>query len=490
MTTTATNITQGTTGGWETIIGLEVHAQLATGSKVWCGCSTAYGAGPNTQTCPVCLGLPGALPVLNTKVVEYAVKAGLAIGCRINETSVFARKNYFYPDLPKGYQISQFDLPICEWGAIDIGTGDKLKRVNVRRIHIEEDAAKNLHGAGEGVTVIDYNRGGTPLIEIVSEPDLRSSAEAVEYYKNLRTILLYLGVNDGNMEEGSLRCDANVSVRPVGSTELRTRVELKNLNSFKFLKDAVEYEVARQIDAYEHGEKIVQETRLWDNAKGESRSLRTKEEANDYRYFPDPDLLPLVVPAARVEAVRATLPELPRAKAARWSEKHGVASADAATLAVEPELAATFERFLAAYPDGKRLGNWFVGEFARVLNEKLATLGALRFTPDQLAALLKLVDGGALSHNAAKEVFAEMVATGAEPAAIVEAKGLAQVSDTGAVEAAVDKVIAGNAGEVEKYRAGKKALMGFFVGHVMREMKGKGNPAVVNEVLRRKLEGT
>ena len=387
---------------WETIVGLEVHAQLATTSKVWCGCSTAYGAAPNTQTCPVCLGLPGALPVLNTQVVDFAVRAGLALGCRINETSVFARKNYFYPDLPKGYQISQFDLPICEWGVIELGAGDKLKRVDVRRIHIEEDAAKNLHGVGEGVSVIDYNRGGTPLIEIVSEPDMRSSAEAVEYYKTLRTILLYLGVNDGNMEEGSLRCDANVSVRPRGSTELRTRVELKNLNSFKFLKDAIEYEVARQIDAYEHGEKIVQETRLWDNAKGESRSLRSKEEANDYRYFPDPDLLPLVVPAARVEAVRATLPELPRAKAARWSDKHGVAPADAATLAVEPDMAAYFETCLGAYGDGKRLGNWFVGELARVLNEKLTTLDTLRFTPAQLAALLKLVDAGSVSHNAAK----------------------------------------------------------------------------------------
>jgi len=474
--------------GWDIVIGLEVHAQLATHTKVWCGCPTRYGAAPNTQTCPVCLGLPGALPVLNTRVVDFAIKAGLAIGCRINERSVFARKNYFYPDLPKGYQISQYDLPICEWGTVAIGSGDKARDINVRRIHIEEDAAKNLHGLGEGVSVIDYNRGGTPLIEIVSEPDLRSSAEAVEYLKNLRTVLLYLGVNDGNMEEGSLRCDANVSVRPAGSDELRTRVELKNLNSFKFLKDAIEYEAARQVDAYTHGERIIQETRLWDNAKGESRSLRTKEEANDYRYFPDPDLLPLLVSEERIAAVRATLPELPRAKAARWTATRGVAAADAATLAADPALAACFERFLEACPDGKRLGNWFVGELARVVNEGLTAIDALRFSPAQLAALLALVEAGTISNNAAKEVFVEMVATGEEPQSVVDRKGLAQVSDTGPIEAAVDKVIAANPGEVEKYRAGKKSVIGFFVGQVMREMKGKGNPGLVNQVLQSKLD--
>jgi aspartyl-tRNA(Asn)/glutamyl-tRNA(Gln) amidotransferase subunit B len=474
---------------WETIIGLEVHAQLATNSKVWCGCSTDFGAPPNTQTCPICLGHPGTLPVLNQKVVEYAIKAGLALGCQIKEKSVFSRKNYFYPDLPKGYQISQFDLPICEWGTLDIGSGDKTKTVNVRRIHIEEDAAKNIHGAGgDHISVVDYNRGGTPLIEIVSEPDMRSAEEAIEYFKNLRTILLYLGINDGNMEEGNLRCDANVSVRPKGSTELRTRVELKNLNSFRFLKAAIEFEVARQIEAYENGEKIVQETRLYDNQKGETRSLRTKEEANDYRYFPEPDLLPLTVRESRVAEVRAMLPELPRAKAARYQKEFGVAAADAVTITAEIELAKYFETCLKHYTDGKRLGNWFVGELARVLNEKLTTLETLKFTPEQLGALLKLVDASTISNNAAKEVFAEMVVNGGEPAAIAKAKGLEQVSDTGPVESAADKVIAANPGEVEKYRGGKKALIGFFVGQVMKEMKGKGNPAVVNEVVKKKLE--
>ncbi len=474
---------------WETIIGLEVHAQLATKAKVWCGCSTEFGAPPNTQTCPVCLGLPGALPVLNAQVVDFAIKAGLALGCRVNEKSVFARKNYFYPDLPKGYQISQYDLPLCEWGTIEIGTGDEMRAVRVRRIHIEEDAAKNLHGVGEGVSVIDYNRGGTPLIEIVSEPDLRSSAEAMEYFKSLRSILIYLGINDGNMEEGSLRCDANVSVRPRGETDLRTRAELKNLNSFKFLKDAIDYEAARQASAYEHGEAVVQETRLWDSAKGETRSLRTKEEANDYRYFPDPDLLPLEVPEARVAKVRETLPELPRAKAKRYAQEKGVAAADAVIIAGDPAFAAYFERCLEAYRDGKRLGKWFVGELARVLNEKVTSLATLKFSPADLAALLKLVDAGTISNSAAKDVFAEMVETGEEPRKIVERKGLAQVSDASAVEAAVDQVLAANPSEVEKYRAGKKNVIGFFVGQVMRAMKGRGNPGVVNDVLRRKLEG-
>jgi aspartyl-tRNA(Asn)/glutamyl-tRNA(Gln) amidotransferase subunit B len=474
---------------WETIVGLEVHAQLATRTKIWCGCSTEFGAPPNTQTCPVCLGHPGSLPVLNAKVVDYAIRAGLAVGCRINEKSVFARKNYFYPDLPKGYQISQYDVPLCEWGKLEIGSGEKTKTINIRRIHIEEDAAKNLHGAAEGVSVIDYNRGGTPLIEIVSEPDMRSSDDAVEYFKALRSIVLALGINDANMEEGNLRCDANVSVRPAGSTELRTRVELKNLNSFRFLKAAIEYEVQRQIEAYTSGEKIVQETRLWDTAKGETRSLRSKEEANDYRYFPDPDLLPLTVPEARVAEVRAALPELPRAKALRLTKEKGVAAADAFTITNEPALAAYFERCLVAYPEGKRLANWFVGELARVLNEKLTTLETLRFTPEQLAALLKLVDAGTISNNAAKEVFADMVASGSDPAQIVQTKGLAQVSDTGAIEAAADKIIAANPGELEKYRSGKKNLIGFFVGQVMKEMKGKGNPGLVNEVLRRKLDG-
>lgn len=474
---------------WETIIGLEVHAQLATQSKIWCGCPTQWGAAPNTQTCPVCLGMPGALPVLNAQVVEYAVLAGLALGCRINETSVFARKNYFYPDLPKGYQISQYDRPLCEHGVIELGEGESLRRIGVTRIHLEEDAAKNLHGAAEGLSVVDYNRGGVPLVEIVSEPDLRTSDEAVEYYKQLRSILLYLGVNDGNMEEGSLRCDANVSVRKVGETALRTRVELKNLNSFRFLKNAIEYEVSRQIDAYEHGEKVVQETRLWDQGKNLTRSMRSKEEANDYRYFPDPDLLPVTVPAARVEALRERLPELPRAMAHRLERDHGVSAADAQTLTAEPLMATTFGRYLAAYPDGKKLANWFTGELSRALNEKVATLEALKFTPAQLAALLTLVDEKKISLAAAKDVFAEMLASGAEPQEVAERKGLALVSDVGAIEAAVDQVLAANEAQVASYKGGKQSVFGFFVGQVMRAMKGKADPAVVNAVLRQRLDG-
>lgn len=474
---------------WETIIGLEVHAQLATRSKIWCGCSTTWGAAPNTQTCPICLGMPGSLPVLNAQVVEYAILAGLALGCRINETSIFARKNYFYPDLPKGYQISQFDRPLCEHGVIELGDGDDIRRIGVTRIHLEEDAAKNLHGAAEGVSVVDYNRGGVPLVEIVSEPDMRSSDEAVEYYKQLRSILLYLGINDGNMEEGSLRCDANVSVRKVGETHLRTRVELKNINSFRFLKSAIEYEVSRQIDAYENGERLVQETRLWDQSRNVTRSMRSKEAANDYRYFPDPDLLPVKVSPERVGLLKSKMPELPRDKARRLSTDHGVTPADAYTLTAEPHLATTFDRFLEAGANGKTLAHWFTGELGRALNEKLTTLETLKFTPAQMVALLALVESKQISLAAAKDVFAEMVVSGAEPADVVEQKGLLQVSDSGAIEKAVDEILEANADQVEKYRSGKTNVFGFFVGQVMRSMKGKANPAVVNDVLRQRLDG-
>jgi aspartyl-tRNA(Asn)/glutamyl-tRNA(Gln) amidotransferase subunit B len=473
---------------FQPVIGLEVHGQLLTGSKIFCGCSTRFGAAPNANTCPVCLGMPGVLPVLNARVVEFAVRAGVALGCRINPRSVWSRKNYFYPDLPKGYQISQYDQPICEYGSLVIDVNGVEKRVGIRRIHMEEDAGKNIHDAGGGESLVDLNRAGVPLIEIVSEPDLRSSEEAGEYLKALRDILVYIGVNDGNLEEGSFRCDANVSVMPKGSTELGTRAELKNINSFRFVRQAIDHEIARQVAVLESGGKVLQETRLWDPAKGETRSMRSKEEAHDYRYFPEPDLPPLVVPAGLVERVRAGLPELPREKLQRFQAEFGLPAYDARILVAERALADFFEVVWKHYgANAKKLANWCTGELQRLLHEEGGAVSALRFSPAQLAALLKLVDGGELSTNAAKEVFAEMFRTGKDPAAIVGERGLGLEKDTGAVEAAVDAVLAANGAEVEKYRAGKKQVLGFLVGQVMKSMKGKGNPAQVNALIKARL---
>ncbi|NVJ03156.1 Asp-tRNA(Asn)/Glu-tRNA(Gln) amidotransferase subunit GatB [Myxococcus sp. AM009] len=472
---------------FQPVIGLEVHAQLLTQSKIFCGCSTAFGAEPNRNTCPVCLGMPGVLPVLNQRVAEFAVRTGLALECTIRPTSVWSRKNYFYPDLPKGYQITQFDQPICEHGRLVIDTPRGEKTIRILRIHMEEDAGKSVHDAGGGQSLVDLNRAGVPLLEIVSQPDLRDADEAVEYLKTMRDVLVYLGVNDGNLEEGSFRCDANVSVMPKGATTFGQRCELKNLNSFRFLKQAIEYEIARQVDVIESGGKVVQETRLWDVSKGVTRSMRSKEEAHDYRYFPEPDLPPLHVSAEAIDAAAQALPELPRAKLQRFTSQYGLPAYDARILTAERPLADYFEACAGHYKDYKKLSNWFLGELMRLLKEEGTPLSALRFTPAQLGELLGAVDQGTVSANAGKDVLGEMFRTGKAPADIIAEKGLAQVRDTGAIEAVVDDILAKNAGEIEKYRAGKKQVFGFFVGQVMRAMKGKGNPALVNELLKKKL---
>ena len=473
---------------FQPVIGLEVHAQLLTRSKIFCGCSTEFGAPPNAHTCAVCLGIPGVLPVLNETVVEFAVRVGRALGCRINPVSIWARKNYFYPDLPKGYQISQYDQPLCEHGALEIDTDDGPRRVRILRIHLEEDAGKNVHDAGGGESLVDLNRSGVPLVEIVSEPDIRSSSEAAEYLKALRDILVYLGVNDGNLEEGSFRCDANVSVMRKGASQYGQRVELKNINSFRFVQKAIDYEIGRQVELIESGGRVAQETRLFDAVRGETRSMRSKEEAHDYRYFPEPDLPPLRIPAGYVERIERELPELPRAKLHRFVGTYGLPAYDAKILVGDRALADLFEKVQAVYKGpAKKLSNWFLGELLRLMKEEAREVGALRFTPPQFASLLEMVDAGELSNNAAKDVFAEMFRTGRSPREVAQEKGLIQVQDTGAVEAAVDAVLAANPGEVEKYRAGKKQVLGFLVGQVMKAMKGKGNPALVNAALRAKL---
>ncbi len=472
---------------YEVVIGLEVHAQLKTKSKIFCSCSTQFGAGPNENTCPVCTGMPGMLPVLNARAVEYAVKMAMAVDCTVNRRSLFARKNYFYPDLPMGYQISQFELPVAEHGHIDIHTEQGVKRIGITRIHMENDAGKNIHSSSDNASYVDLNRAGVPLIEIVSEPDMRSAEEAVAYLKSLRAILVYLGICDGNLEEGSFRCDANVSIRPWGQQEFGTRAELKNMNSFRNIQRAIEYEVGRQIDLVEDGEQVVQETRLFDAAKGVTRSMRGKEEAHDYRYFPDPDLLPLIVEEEQMEAWRAELPELPVARCRRYQETLGLPAYDAEVLTAEKEVADYFEAGLATYNEPKKLSNWVMGEVMRELNDRGATLAACKVGPGELAKLVRLVDDGVISGNIAKGVFKELFETGGDPEAHVKAKGLVQISDTSAIEGLVDEVLAENPAEVERYKGGDKKLTGFFVGQVMKKSRGKANPALVNQLLARKM---
>ncbi|MBM7118505.1 Asp-tRNA(Asn)/Glu-tRNA(Gln) amidotransferase subunit GatB [Archangium primigenium] len=472
---------------FQPVIGLEVHAQMLTHTKLFCGCATAFGAAPNHHTCPVCLGMPGVLPVLNQRVVEYAIRVGLALGCTVKKTSVWSRKNYFYPDMPKGYQITQYDQPICEWGHLALDTPEGERRIRVRRIHMEEDAGKSVHDASASESLVDLNRAGVPLLEIVSEPDLRTSDEAVDYLKSLRDVLVYLGVNDGNLEEGSFRCDANVSVMRKGATVYGQRVELKNINSFRFVKQAIDYEISRQVDLIESGGKVDQQTRLYDPNKGETRAMRSKEDAHDYRYFPEPDLPPLHLTDAQLDEAGRSLPELPRAKVSRFMSQYGLPAYDARILCAERPLADYFEAVAQHHADAKRVSNWFLGELLRLLKEEGGSVTTLRFSTVQFGRLLGAVEKGTLSFNAGKDVFGEMFRTGREPEAIIEEKGLAQVSDTGAIEAVVDDVLAQNADTAEKYRAGKKQMFGFFVGQVMKAMKGKGNPVLVNELLKKKL---
>jgi aspartyl-tRNA(Asn)/glutamyl-tRNA(Gln) amidotransferase subunit B len=477
--------------GWETVIGLEIHAQLATRAKIFSGSATAYGAPPNAQANLVDLGYPGVLPVLNTEAVHMAVKLGLAINARIAEHSVFARKNYFYPDLPKGYQISQYELPIVAAGALDIVLEDgTVKRIGITRAHLEEDAGKSLHEGLPGVTGIDLNRAGTPLVEIVSEPELRSAKEAVAYMKKVHTLVRYLEICDGNMQEGSFRCDANVSVRREGTQKFGTRAEIKNLNSFRFVERAINYEVARQIDLLESGGQVLQETRLYDPDKGETRSMRSKEEANDYRYFPDPDLLPVVLDGAFIEQVRATLPELPDQKAARFASQYGLSPYDAGVLTASRELAAYYEEVVRELRGEPKLAaNWVMGELAAALNRDNLEVGSGRLPAVQLAALLKRIADQTISGKIAKEVFESMWAEGTGADAVIEARGLKQITDSAAIARVIDEVMAKNPAQLADYRAGKDKLFGFFVGQVMKATGCKANPAQLNELLKKKLAG-
>jgi aspartyl-tRNA(Asn)/glutamyl-tRNA(Gln) amidotransferase subunit B len=474
---------------WETVIGLEIHAQLSTKSKIFSGSSTAYGAAPNAQANLVDLGYPGVLPVLNQQAVRYAVKFGLAIGAQVCRHSVFARKNYFYPDLPKGYQISQYELPIVAKGTLEILLDDGTRKViGITRAHLEEDAGKSLHEGLPGASGIDLNRAGTPLIEIVSEPDMRSAKEAVAYMKKVHTLVRYLDICDGNMQEGSFRCDANVSVRKKGAEKFGTRAEIKNLNSFRFVEKAINYEVARQIDLLEGGGKVVQETRLYDPDKGETRSMRSKEEANDYRYFPDPDLLPVEIDAAYIASVKATLPELPDEKAARFVATLGLSAYDAGVLTASRELAAYYEEVARAVSaDPKLAANWVMGELAAALNKDGLDIGESRISSAALAKLLERIRDNTISGKIAKEVFEGMWASGKEADAIIEEKGLRQITDTSAIEKAIDEVMAKNPGQLADYRGGKDKLFGFFVGQVMKATGGKANPAQLNELLKKKL---
>ncbi len=473
---------------FEAVIGLEVHAQLLTKSKIFCSCSTTFGAAPNTHVCPVCLGMPGSLPVLNRRVVEFAIRLALATKARINPVNVFARKNYFYPDLPKGYQISQYELPLAEGGYIEIEVDGERKKIGLVRIHMEEDAGKLIHDETRPVSYVDLNRTGVPLLEIVSEPDIRSPEEAVAYLKKLRSIVRYLEICDGNMEEGSLRCDANISVRPKGSQEFGTKVELKNMNSFRHVQKALEYEIKRQVALILDGKEVVQETRLFDASRGITLPMRGKEEAHDYRYFPDPDLVPVEIDEAWVEEIARSLPELPDEKKARFIKEYQLPEYDAEIITSSRKLAEFFEECVKRFPKPKLVSNWIMTEVLRELNREGKEIDETKLTPELLAELLELLDKGVISSTAAKKVFVEVYATGRRPSEIVEEKGLKQESDESALLEICRKVVEAHPKEVEKYRGGKKNVIGFFVGQVMRETRGKANPKLVNQILTKLLE--
>lgn len=472
---------------YEAVIGLEIHAQLLTNSKAFCSCSTKFGADPNMNTCPICQGMPGTLPVFNKKALEFTIKMALACNCKINEFSRFARKNYYYPDLPKNYQISQYELPVSEHGWVMVETDSGIRKIGITRIHMEEDAGKLIHDEHRPVSYVDLNRTGVPLIEIVSEPDMRTPEEASSYLKTLHSMLVYLRICDGNMEEGSFRCDANISVRPVGQSEFGVKTELKNMNSFRNVQRGLQYEIDRHIEVLREGGKIVQETRLFDLASGSTVSMRSKEQAHDYRYFPDPDLLPLHVTTEMIEDIRTGLPELPAEKKERFIREFGIPSYDAGVLTASRDMAEYFEAVVKSFTNPKSVSNWIMTEFMRALKADEKPIIEVLVKPDQLAALLKMIDDGKISGKIAKTVFDEMWATGLSPDKIVQEKGLLQVSDTSELESIITGILNDNPKEVEKYLAGKTQVMGFFVGQVMKASRGKANPGMVNEILAREL---
>ncbi len=472
---------------YEVVIGVEVHAQLRTKSKMFCGCGTTFGLTANSQTCPVCLGLPGTLPVINQMAVEMAVRAGLALNCTIGTQNRFARKNYFYPDLPKGYQISQYEAPICEHGWIEIAVGETKKKVRIRRAHLEEDAGKNVHETGTSGSRVDLNRAGTPLLEIVTEPDMRSADEVVAYLRGLRDMLMYLDVCDGNMDEGSFRCEPNLSLRPLGQKELGTKVELKNINSFKFVKEAIEYEIKRQTKVLSEGGKVRQETRLWNLDRGETAVMRSKEDAHDYRYFPDPDLVPLKLEEEWIESFRASVPELPAARMTRFVGEFGLSEYDAGLLTASKAVADYFEACVKLFNQPKIVSNWVMGELTRELNASATGVSASPVSPERLVSVLQLVEQGTISLKVAREIFPELYRSGKTPEQIVQEKGLTQVSDEGALEKIIDDVLAKSPAQVAQFKEGKQQVVGFLVGQVMKASGGKANPGKVNDLLKKRL---